>query len=274
MEALYMDYSTLVITGADAYHFSNLKVLIGSWKVNNPKLPLCVCDFGFSAEQIEILKRIEGLHYLPNEGEAFSHPWEGKAAIKDFLKGYTRSYEILVWIDADALFASPYPNLSDLIKGYDMIIDPHINTIEDIMHECNREILDVKKKDPYFSAGCWIARCGVLLENYHKLTQLVKGKGNLWECDAFVAAIYHENLRLNKVDGGVWHSRGKTSLASCVVVGLMAYHDGHSIYVLHANADYSVREDGRRIFIRPELAKIQDFYEKHFDAFGTNNASM
>ena len=259
-----LDYSTVLVTGANAFHFSNLHILIASWKLNNPTLPLCVCDFGFSPDQVELLKKIPGIFYLPRKGPAFTHPWEGKAAIKDFLKEYAHSYDVLVWIDADAFFASPYPNLPELMKGYDMIIDPHINSVEEIMHECNREILKVKKEDPYFSAGCWIARKGVLLETYHTLTKQVMGKGNLWECDAFVAAIYHEKLKLRVVDGGVWHSRGKTSLATCKVLGNKAYHKGEPIYVLHANADYTVRSDGRRIFTRPELAAIQDYYEDYF----------
>jgi hypothetical protein len=267
MAAHNMDFSTVLVTGADAFHFSNLKVLIGSWKINNPTLPLCVCDFGFSTDQIEILKGIEGVFYLPNKGPAFTHPWEGKAAINDFLKSYLHPYEVLVWIDADALFNAPYPNLPRLMLGYDMIIDPHINSIGEIMHECNREVLNVNKEDCYFSAGCWIAKKGVLLETYQRLTQLVKGKGNLWECDAFVSAIYHEKLKLNEVDGGQWHSRGKTSLASCTVKDLKAYHKDALIYVLHANADYTVRSDGRRIFTRPELAAIQQYYEEYFNYF-------
>lgn len=259
-----MDTATVIVTGADAYHFSNLHILIGSWKVNNPTLPLLVCDFGFTPNQVELLKTISGVVYLPRKGVAFTHPWEGKAAIIDFLKEYTKPYEVLIWIDADALFVSPYPNLAQLIKGYDMIIDPHINSIAEIMHECNIEVLNVRKEDPYFSAGCWIARKGVLLENYHTFTQRVKGKGNLWECDAFVAAIYHEKLKLLEVDGWVWHSRGKTSLATCTVKDLNAFHNGQLIYVLHANAEYTVRNDGRRIFNRLELAKIQDYYEAYF----------
>ena len=270
-----LNFSTVIVTGADDYHFSNLKILIGSWSKNNPNLPLCVCDFGLAPEQIELLRTIKGVFYLPNKGLPFTHPWEGKAAINHFLKEYPHSYEVLVWIDADALFNAPYPDLPDLMRGYDMIIDPHINSIGDIMHECNREVLSVNKEDCYFSAGCWIARKGVLLDTYHRLTQLVKGKGNLWECDAFVAAIYHEKLKLREVDGGVWHSRGKTSLATCTVQNLKAYHNGSVIYVLHANADYTLRSDGRRIFIRPELAAIQDLYENYFDAkFAENRTNF
>jgi len=102
------------------------------------------------------------------------------------------------------------------------------------------------------------------LENYAKLCAQVKGQGNLWEGDAFVAAIYHEKLRLRTVNGGVWHARGKTSLHTCEVAGLNAYHAGQPIYVLHANDGYTVRADGRRIFKRPELAAIQDHYERMF----------
>ena len=37
------------------------------------------------------------------------------------------------------------------------------------------------RDDAYFSAGCWIACRGVLLENYATLCAQVKGKGNPWE---------------------------------------------------------------------------------------------
>jgi len=256
--------SALIVTGADAYHFTNLGMLIASWRANNPSSPFAVCDYGFTADQIKTLKGIEGLHYLPNTRAPFSHPWEGKAALKYFFEELKVNWEMMIWVDADALFLHPYPDLSSLMHGYDMIIDAHIQSVGEIMHECNRLVLDVRKDDAYFSAGCWIARRGVLLDNYCRLTQMVKGKGNLWEGDAFVAAIYHERLKLRTVNGGVWHARGKTSLGTCTVDGLKAYHEKQPIYVLHANADYQVRGDGRRRFNRPELLAIQDHYENKF----------
>jgi hypothetical protein len=79
-----------------------------------------------------------------------------------------------------------------------------------------------------------------------------------------VAAIYHERLKLRTVSGGVWHARGKTSLGTCTVAGLKAYHENQPIYVLHANAEYKVRGDGRRLFNRPDLLAIQDHYENKF----------
>jgi hypothetical protein len=265
------NFSTVIVTGADAYHFSNLKILIGSWIKNNPAIPLCVCDFGLSPQQIELLTTIRGIYYLPNKGLPFTHPWEGKAAINQFLKEYPHTYEVLVWIDADALFNAPYPDLPELMNGYDMIIDPHINSIGDIMHECNRVILKVNKDDCYFSAGCWIARKGVLIDTYHHLTQLVKGTGNLWECDAFVASIYHEKLKIRTVNGGIWHSRGKTSLSTCEVKAGKVYHQGQLVYVLHANAYYQVQEDGRRILNRLDLAEIQNNYLIFYNDFLQKN---
>jgi hypothetical protein len=264
MNNRFANASAIIVTGADAYHFSNLSILIASWRSNNPGVQFVVCDFGFTLEQIEVLKKIGGLHYLPNTRKPFTHPWEGKAAIKWFLAALNVKWDLLIWIDADALFLHPYPDLPSLLEGYDMIIDAHVQSIGEIMHECNREVLNVRKDDAYFGAGCWIARRGVLLESYHDLTQLVKGKGNLWECDAFVAAIYHERLRLRTVSGGVWHARGKTSLGTCTVDGLKAYHENQPIYVLHANAEYTVRDDGRRRFNRPDLLAIQDYYEGKF----------
>ena len=265
------DQTKLIVTGSDAYHFSNLCVLIGSWKINNPLIPLAVCDYGLLPDQIEELKRIEGLFYLSNISAAFVHPWEGKAALKDFLTNYKNPWEILIWIDADALFLNPYPDLCGLMVGYDMILDAHIESIGHIMHECNREVLNVRRDDAYFSAGCWIARKGVLLDTYKRLTALVRGKGNLWECDAFVASIYHESLKIRTVNGGIWHSRGKTSLSTCEVRSGQVYHEGQLVYVIHANAHYDVQKDGRRIFNRADLAEIQNYYLNYYKTKLQNN---
>ena len=257
-------FSGVIATGANAYHFPHIAMLIASWKTHNPTLPLVVCDYGFSAEQVALLQSIPGVHYAPGPSPHYDHPWEGKARLGTYLESFRQPWDVLVWIDADALFLHPYPDLGELIAGYDMLIDAHIQSIGEIMHDCNREVLPVRSDDAYFSAGCWIARRGVLLENYAAFCAQVKGKGNLWEGDAFVAAIYYERLRLRTVSGGVWHARGKTSLHTCEAEGLKAFHAGQPIYVLHANDGYTVRADGRRIFKRPELAAIQDHYERVF----------
>jgi hypothetical protein len=264
MTATGSGYRGVIATGANAYHFSNLTMLIASWRTHNPALTLVVCDYGFTPEQVSLLQALPGVHYAPGPTPNYDHPWEGKARLGTYLATFRQPWDILVWIDADALFLHPYPDLEALMAGYDMIIDAHLQSVGEIMHECNREVLDVRRDDSYFSAGCWIARRGVLLENYSTLCTAVKGKGNLWEGDAFVAAIYREKLRLRTVNGGVWHSRGKTSLHTCEASGLAAFHAGQPIYVIHANDGYTVRADGRRIFKRPELARIQDHYEEKF----------
>jgi hypothetical protein len=181
-----------------------------------------------------------------------------------FLRGAAIPWDILMWIDADALFASPVPELAPLLAGYDMIIDAHVQSVGEIVHDCNLAPLGLRKDDAYFSAGWWVARRGCLLDSYERFTAAVQGRGNLWECDAFVAAVYTEKLKIRPVCGGVWHSRGKTSLFSCEVRGLQPFHAGQPVYVLHANDGYTVRSDGRRILARPELAAIQDHYEDVF----------
>lgn len=230
---------------------------------------MVVCDYGFTPEQVALLQAIPGVHLAAGPVPNYDHPWEGKARLGTYLQSFRSTWDLLVWIDADALFLHPYPDLGDLMAGYDLINDAHVQAIGEIMHECNREVLvhegrQLRRDDSYFSAGCWIARRGVLLDSYLTFCTSVKGKGNLWEGDAFVAAIYHEKLRVRTVNGGVWHARGKTSLHTCEAVGLKAYHAGQPIYVLHANDGYTVRADGRRIFKRPELAAIQDHYENLF----------
>jgi len=255
-----MSTSTLIVTGADAAHFANLRILVGSWAAHLSQWPLAVCDYGLSAEQGLELARFPGLRILPPP-RPITHPWEGKALVGKFLAGETRPWTQLMWIDADALIAHPLPAIGPLIAGYDMLLDAHVQSVGEIVHDCNLSPLGLRPDDAYFSAGWWIARRGCLLENYERLCALVQGQGNLWEGDAFVASIYAEKLKLRTVSGSVWHCRGKTSLHTCEVRGLGVYHAGQPIYVVHANDGYTVRSDGRRVFRRAELAAVQDHYE-------------
>lgn len=255
-----MNNGTLLVTGADAAHFANLRVLVGSWRANLADWPLAVCDYGLTADQTRQLREWEGLTVLPPP-EPIGHGWLGKALIGRFLAAYDRPWSQLSWIDADALFAHRLPALEPLLEGYDMILDAHVQSVGEIVHEANLAVLPLRRDDAYFAAGWWVARRGVLLQNYERFCRQVQGQGNLWEGDAFVAAIYHERLKIRTVCGSVWHARGKTSLHSCEVRGIEPFHAGQPIYVLHANDGYTVRADGRRVFRRPELAAIQDHYE-------------
>lgn len=253
--------STLIVTGADANHYSNLRILVGSWLANLSSMPLAVCDFGLSAEQIRELRKLSSLEVLPCP-ERIIHPWQGKSMIGRFLEATHTSWSIVMWIDADAFFTHPLPPLPPLIEGYDMILDAHAQSVGEIVHDCNLHPLHLRKDDAYFSSGWWVARRGCLLATYERLAMKVHGQGNLWENDAFVAAIYEEKLKIRIVCGSIWHARGKTSLHTCQVQGLQPLHAGQPIYVVHANDGYTVQADGRRVLKRPELARVQDHYEQ------------
>jgi hypothetical protein len=58
----------------------------------------------------------------------------------------------------------------------------------------------------------------------------------------------------------------ETSLFTCQVEGLVPTFPDHSIYVLHANAGYARRADGRRVLLNPKLAELQDHYERTYAA--------
>jgi len=257
------DPSTLIVTGADAAHFANLRVLVGSWLANMHHQSLAVCDFGLLPEQIHELKSFPGLELLTIPAKII-HPWQGKSLIGRFLESTRIPWEIVMWIDADAFFVHPLPPLAPLLNGYDMILDAHVQSVGEIVAECNLSALQLRKDDAYFSAGWWVSRRGCLLGTYEALTASVQYQGNLWECDAFVAAIYKEKLKARTVSGAIWHSRGKTSLHTCEVRGVQPFHCGSPVYVMHANDGYTVRADGRRVLNRPELARIQDHYEAEY----------
>lgn len=250
----------LITTGADSNHFANLRVLVGSWLVHMQHCPLMICDFGLAPLQRQELTRIQGLTILPS-AVPIEHPWLGKSLIGRFLAERSRDARTIMWLDADALFNTRLPDLSPLIEGYDMLLDAHIQSIGDIATPENIAALSLRPDDAYFSAGWWVARPGCLLDTYERFTALVRGQGHLWECDAFVAAIYAERLRIRPVSGPVWHVRGRTSLHSCTTRDGVVFHGEQPAYVVHANDGYTERSDGRRVFKRAELAEIQDFYE-------------
>ncbi|MBI5766597.1 MAG: hypothetical protein HZA93_02300 [Verrucomicrobia bacterium] len=254
----------IITTGANGAHFANLTMLIASWQVAQPGWPLVICDYGLDADQVSLLRTVRGLQVVAAAGKALTHAWEGKSRLGEYVEAGPRDWHTLVWIDADALLLEPLPELDELLVGYDVLIDAHVQSIGEIMHECNRVSLGVRRDDAYFSSGFWVQRRGCLLESYARGAAVVRGQGNLWENDAFVAAIYSERLKVRTVCGGVWHARGKTSLATCETAGLRAFHAGQPIHVLHANDGYTLRADGRRIFRRPELAAIQDHFERQF----------
>jgi hypothetical protein len=253
----------LILTGSNADFFPNLRVLIGSWLENMYAFPLAVCDFGLTDMQKRELRRVPRLQLLELE-RAPGHPWLGKSLAGKYLDRSPLPWEILMWIDADALFASPLPPLAPLLDGYDMLADAHIQAIGEIAPAARRESLNLRTDDAYFSAGWWVARRGVLLDSYELLCSQVEQRERLWEGDAFVAAIYREKLKIRPICGSIWHSRGKTSLFNCEVEGIIPMHAGHPIYVLHANAGYARRADGRRILNNPKLAQIQAHYERTY----------
>jgi hypothetical protein len=244
-------------------HYTNLRVLLGSWLRNMPWARLAVCDYGLLPWQIDELRRFPSLSVLPAP-EPVTHPWMGKALLGSFLQSYPHPWQVLMWLDADALFASPLPAVTPLLEGYHLLLDAHIQSVGEIAHACNRDALGLRADDAYYAAGWWVARRGCLLENYERFTRRVMGQGNLWEGDAFVASIYTEKLKIRNVCGSIWHSRGKTSLHTCTVEGLTPRHAGFPIYVLHANDAYTVLPDGRRVFKRPELARIQEYHENTY----------
>lgn len=256
-----MPQPMLIVTGCNAAFFPNLRVNVGAWLTNMPECNLGVCDFGLTAAQKAELAGIEGVHLLEADHLPV-HPWLGKSHVGRFLKRYALPWTILMWIDADALVTSPLPPVAPLLAGYDLLADAHVMAIGELCPPDRREVLGLRADDAYFSAGWWIARRGVLLDTYDALCeQVADDRRGLWEGDAFVAAVYREQLKVRSICGSIWHARGKTSLRTCTTDGLVPTHRDHPIYVLHANDAYTRRPDGRRIFTNPNLARIQDHYE-------------
>ncbi len=253
-----------IVTGADSRHFANSRMLVASWWDTNRQLPLAFCDFGLtSAELSEVRSWPVTLLSIPRGLEAPTHSWRRKAALVQYARSLT--WRTLSWIDADALILEPLDIIESLLTGFDLMIDVHSMAVGEIMNANTAARLPaLDPRDAYFSSGFWSTRSHILLEAWDLLCANVVEAGGLWENDAFVASVYFTRSRVRPVCGNIWHVRGKTSLETCQVLNGRLTFAGIPCVVLHANAGYTQRGDGRRVFRREALRQIQDHFEHRF----------
>jgi hypothetical protein len=245
-----------IVTGADAAHFVNLRLLVASWWEQNRQIPFVFCDYGLSREQraevaawpVTVLPRPVAFEGKP--------AWRAKAGLYRYLQNADLDWDVVVWIDADAMFLRPLPDLEKLTAGYDLLIDAHTQSVGEIVEPANLSTLLLEPADAYFSSGFWVVRNPGLLATWDKLVDRVMNQGNLWENDAFVAAIYETRARIRTVCGNIWHVRGATSIDLVTQEDNRLCYAGQPAYVLHANWKYTLREDHRRVFVRPLLREV------------------
>jgi hypothetical protein len=252
-----------IVTGADSLHFVNSRMLIASWWETNRHLPLAYCDFGLTATQLDEVRSWPVTVLSTPPGLGNSHPWRRKAALIQYTSGL--AWETLTWVDADAVLLDSLGDVRALVEGYDLLVDAHPMAIGEItLPETAALLPAMDPRDAYFAAGFWITSSRSLLNTWDELCARVAGVGNLWEGDAFVAAVYVTRARVRTVCGNIWHVRGKTSIETAELANGRLEFAGFPCVVLHANAGYTLREDGRRVFVRKVLREIQDRFERRF----------
>ena len=218
----------LIVTGCNSNFFPNLRILIGSWMEHMQDFQLAVCDFGLLKIQIDELNLIEGLRILTSDRKV-EEPLAGKTMLRSFIGNQLNKLDAIMWIDSDAFFNTRLPEILPILDGYDMLIDSHIQSIGEISDSKNISDFSLRRDDSYFSAGWWVGRPGNFLKRYEEIGQNTRDR-HFWEGDAFVSAIYLEKLKIRSINGSIWHSRGKTSLSTCNVIGFTAFHVNQPIY--------------------------------------------
>ncbi len=253
-----------IVTGADAHHFANSRLLVASWCDTNRSLPLAFCDFGLTEDQRRAVQLWPvTLLDIPTLLSSATHGWRRKAGLIHYVEAL--KWETLTWIDADAMLLVELGNTGALLDGYDLAIDAHPMAIGEIVSaEAATRLPTMDPRDAYFSSGFWLTSSGTLLRAWDELCSRVTGVGELWENDAFVAAVYSTRARVRTLCGNIWHVRGRTSIETAEVVNGRLTFAGFECVVLHANAGYVVRKDGRRVFLRKPLQAIQDHFEHRF----------
>src|SRR5688500_16918680 len=255
-----------MVTGSARAHFVNSKMLVASWWRNDRSMPLLYCDYGLSPEQrTEVLTWPVHVIGQPAEFRGL-HSWRSKAGLVRYLKSLGRWWRNVIWLDADAILLTKLSPIEDLLAGYDLAIDAHSMSVAEIVKPECMEHLPLSATDAYYSSGFWITSSPTLLAEWDRLVEPVFLKGNLWENDAFVAAVYQSRVRVRPLCGNIWHARGATSLQTAEVRNKALFHQGIPIHVLHANWFFKLRADGRRVLDRPDLAAVQDHYEAEFEA--------
>jgi hypothetical protein len=253
-----------IVTGADSHHFANSRLLVASWWETNRHLPLAYCDFGLTQEQLdEIRSWPVTLLPIPPALARSTHAWRYKAGLIQYLA--VLPWKVVTWIDADAILLTSLGDTASLTEGYDLLVDAHVMAIGEItLPETAALLPPMDPRDAYFGAGFWITSSRRLLATWDEFCGRAEGIGNLWEGDAFVAAVYDTKTRVRTVCGNIWHVRGKTSIQTSEITNGRLTFGGFPCVVLHANAEYTLREDERRVFVRETLREIQDQFERRF----------
>jgi hypothetical protein len=165
-----------IVTGANAQHFANSRMLVASWWDTNRQIPLAVCDFGLTSDQLEEVRSWPvTLLALPRALDAETHGWRRKAGLNQYV--HTLSWRTLTWVDADAVILESLADVESLIEGYDLLIDAHRMAIGEILCDptTTAQLLPLDRRDAYFSSGFWSTRSQVLLDTWDTLCAKVVG---------------------------------------------------------------------------------------------------
>lgn len=107
----------LYVTGADASYFPMLCGLLFAFRFFSHGPGLRVADFGLSEPQKAFFRRQGILLEKPDFGVTDVHPFFYKASLWEYAREAGLDYDVLVWIDCDALVVGPFTRAVEALLG-------------------------------------------------------------------------------------------------------------------------------------------------------------
>jgi hypothetical protein len=271
--------SIAFVTGANAFMFGQLFLLLGSLARHCPGVPLHVCDFGFDTRQRDYLARTARLLELPRERPPRRHVWYDKASLGDFTERLDA--DCVVWLDADLIILDDLmarvQELLAQMQARDQIIaaagsDASLLSAIDWLDRTPgfaQAMSGLDRRLPYLNSGFIVCRSREFLARWTARTNALPYEF-LFEQNAFNLTAYEQPQRLRILDPWLWNICGPAFRSVEVVttgrdLGLMG--PSGKVRVLHATStekakdlmrcDFHCRVDGIRF--RPQVQIVSCF---------------
>jgi hypothetical protein len=246
--------SIAFVTGADAFMFGQIFLLLGSLARHSPGVRLYVCDFGFDAPQRDYLARTGRLLERPAGRPPARHVWDHKAALGAYIARLEADW--VVWLDADLVILGDLPTLVGALcaemEADDQIVaaagsDAFSLGSLDWLERTPRfkQAMSARHLDcPYLNSGFIVCRSREFLDHWTAQTTALP-REFLFEQNAFNLVAYEQPERLRRLDPWVWNLCGTEFRSAQVLTAqrdLALSGPSGRVHILHATSTEKAKD--------------------------------
>ena len=271
--------SIACVTGADAFMFGQIFLLLGSLARHSPGVRLYVCDFGFDAPQRDYLARTGRLLERPAGRPPARHVWDHKAALGAYVARLDADW--VVWLDADLIILGDLPTLVGALcpemEANDQIVAAAgsdalcLGSLKWLDRTPGfKQAMSARHLDcPYLNSGFIVCRSREFLDHWTAQATALP-REFLFEQNAFNLVAYERPDHLRCLDPWVWNLYGPQFRSAQVLPAqgdVAVSGPSGRVHILHATStekekdlercDFHLHFDGA--LFRPQVQIVSCF---------------